>query len=266
MLQPVSQIEMLDRHFIFAEIVVTFPEREMKIRLLVIGEFAFLQHPFHLSEERTIRLGQLLDVDELGICVDLPAVESKRHVGKWGCLMEPAQLHQDGAQQAVGITVARSEIDRAPHQLLGDSRLFLLQQDFRLANESEWGVGPCDSGAPEALEGFCATAFAQQQIAQFGVRFGEVWIDASGLAKRGNCFGGTLLLERESSVVMSNGQIRVDINGLGDVHLRKANEPKIIVCGGAFRLYVYCLFQRGNGLRIATLESQKFGELNMAVD
>src|SRR5262249_395745 len=68
--------------------------------------------------------------------------EDPRHVGEWGCLMEPAQLHQDGAQQAVGITVARSEVDRAPHKLLGDSRLFLLQQDFRLANESEWGVGP----------------------------------------------------------------------------------------------------------------------------
>src|SRR5215475_4140854 len=121
MLQPVSQIEMLDRHLILAEIVVTFPEREMKIRLLVIGEFAFLQHPFHLSEERTIRLGQLLDVDELVICVDLPPVESKCHIGEWGCLMEAAQLHQNGAHQAVGITVARSEIDRAPHQLLGSS-------------------------------------------------------------------------------------------------------------------------------------------------
>ena len=60
----------------------------MKSRLLVLGQLVVLQHPFHLSEQRPIGLGQFFYVDHVVIRSGRPAVQSERHVEGCGRIME----------------------------------------------------------------------------------------------------------------------------------------------------------------------------------
>src|SRR5260370_6682804 len=220
---------MLDGARVYAEVIVSLAKGEMEFRAHRVCQAILLQHPFHLSDQRTVRLSQSLDMDNVVIRGDLTAVERDPQIVGCRRVLEPAQLHQNRAEQTVRITVLRIELDCAPDRLFGGRRLLLLYEEFRLADQSETGAGFGGSGAAETVEDLGAIVVDRQQVAELCVRFGKIRGNGNNPSKRGNRFGSEpLALESEAPVVMGDGEIGTDLDSpietderLGGIGLRE---------------------------------------------
>src|SRR5260370_17752266 len=109
---------MLDGARVYAEVIVSLAKGEMEFRAHRVCQAILLQHPFHLSDQRTVRLSQSLDMDNVVIRGDLTAVERGSQIVGCRRVLEPAQLHQNSAEQTVRITVLRIEVDLSADRVL----------------------------------------------------------------------------------------------------------------------------------------------------
>src|SRR5260370_22373787 len=155
---------MLDGARVYAEVIVSLAKGEMEFRAHRVCQAILLQHPFHLSDQRTVRLSQSLDMDNVVIRGDLTAVERDPQIVGCRRIMEPAQLHQNRAEQTVRITVLRIELDCAPDRLFAGRALLLLYAEFRLADEGETGRGVGGSGEAATVEDLGATFVASHKV------------------------------------------------------------------------------------------------------
>ena len=118
---------MRDRLFIFAIVVMSFAQSEGEVDHSVVRKVSFLQHPFHLGNERTIPFTKFPRVDQLMVSGKLTPIERDRQIRCCGGIFEPPELHQNGTEPGVCVAILRLELDRFSDGLLRGGCLAFLR-------------------------------------------------------------------------------------------------------------------------------------------
>src|SRR5579872_4668745 len=90
-LKLVRPVVMAHCRLIFAKIVENLPQGKVQADPRLIGERLVCQQAFHSADERTVGFGQLLRMDQIVKCHDLPPVDGYRTLKGGNSLFEPPQ-------------------------------------------------------------------------------------------------------------------------------------------------------------------------------